>query len=87
MATSTITNSATSSTAGSYSVPNTGKVWELIEIAVTTDTFIHYTTTATTTNGEFWPAGMTKVKKCLTNSTISYIRSTADGRITFGTQV
>lgn len=87
MQTALITNAATSSTAGSYTVPDMGASFTLVEIAVTQAVYINYTATATTTNGEYWPAGMVKVKKCNPGQTISYIRDTTDGRITLGAQV
>jgi hypothetical protein len=88
MATASITNSALTGTAGSFVVPTqeSGN-WVLVEIAVTQSAWLTFDgTTATATNGEFWPAGMVKVKKCLPGSTISFIRDTTDGRITFGLQ-
>jgi hypothetical protein len=87
MATTAITNAALTGTAGSFVVPTEGNAnWVIVEIAVTQSAWLDYTTTATGTTGEFWPAGMVKCKKVLPGSTISFIRDTTDGRITIGVQ-
>lgn len=84
----TITNAATSGSSATFTAATSFEPWAIYRIAVTQGTYITFNgTAASSTAGEYWPAGQVEYRKVVPGSAVKYIQDTTAGRITFSPQV